>query len=144
MWKASPGLCDHVAKNGSYLSALNGLVLRIYGGTEPASSAGSTQSNTMLCEIKPDGGGLNFEAGGSSGVISKDAAQVWSSLEAAAGTATFFRLEAVDDAGDEDSTAIRIQGSVGAVSGDMILSNTTFEVGSPRTIKHFNVVIPSI
>lgn len=144
MWKASPGLCDHVAQNGSYLSALNGLVLRIYGGAEPASSAGSTQANTLLCEINPDGTGLTFEAGSSPGVLSKSAAQVWSALEAAAGTATFFRLEASTDAGEEDSTAIRIQGSVGAVSGDMILSNTIFEAGSPRTIKHFNVVIPSV
>jgi|GEM_PF-5518190 len=144
MWKASPGLCDHVAQNGSYLSALNGLVLRIYGGAEPASSAGSTQSNTLLCEINPDGAGLNFEAGGSPGVISKASAQVWSALEAAAGTATFFRLEAESDAGEDDDTAIRLQGAVGSVSGDMILSNTAFEVGSPRTIKHFNVVIPSV
>lgn len=144
MWKASPGLCSHVATTDSYLNALNGMVLRIYGGTEPASSAGSTTGNTLLCEINPGGTGLSFLAGSTPGSISKDPDQVWSANEAANGTATFFRLEAEGDDGTESQSALRIQGSVGTLSGDMILSNTTFAVGSPRTIKHFTVVIPSI
>ena len=144
MWKASPGLCDYVANSGPYVQVLNGLVLRIYGGTEPASSAGSVESNTLLCEIDPNGEGLNFESGSSPGMISKDSSQLWSGLELAAGTATFFRLEGRSDAGYEDVHAIRLQGSVGAVGGDMILSNTSFVNGSPRTIKSFTIVIPSI
>lgn len=144
MWKASPGLCSHVATEGSYMNALNGMVLRIYGGAEPASSAGSTAGNTLLCEINPDGTGLSFLPGGVPGSISKDPDQVWSANELANGTATFFRLEAPNDDGAESQTAVRIQGSVGTLSGDMILSNATFATGSPRTIKHFTVVIPSI
>ena len=144
MWKASPGLCDHVATSGSYLNALNGMVLRIYGGTEPTSSAGSTTGNTLLCEINPNGTGLSFLAGSTPGSISKDPDQVWSANELANGTATFFRLEDSADSGEESQSALRIQGSVGTLTGDMILSNTTFAVGSPRTIKHFTVVIPSV
>ena len=144
MWKASPGLCAHVATVGSYMNALNGMVLRIYGGAEPASSAGSTTGNTLLCEINPGGTGLTFLAGSVPGSISKDPDQVWSANEIANGTATFFRLETSADGGEESQEALRIQGSVGTLAGDMILSNTTFATGSPRTIKHFTVVVPSV
>lgn len=144
MWKASPGLCRYVALNGSYMDALAGLVLRIYAGAEPASSADSTEDNTLLCEINPNGEGLQFEEGGTLGSIVKDTNQIWTANESAAGTATFFRIEESGDDGSANVEAIRLQGSVGTVSGDMILSNTTFAVGAPRTIKNFTLVIPSI
>ena len=143
MWKASPGLCDYVAFSGSYMDAFQDCVLRIYAGVEPGSSSADVSSHTLLCEIDAGGDPLGFEMG-PPGVIIKDPDQVWSANELANGTATFFRLCNVNDDDSEDPDAIRIQGSVGSLSGDMILTNTTFATGSPRTIKHFSVVIPSI
>lgn len=145
MWKATPGLCQFVVGQGSYSDALTGKILCIYGGPEPASSADAiTEDNPLLCVINPNGEGLLFEPGVVAGTLVKDPLQLWAAPENEAGTATFFRIQADDDMGGGDPDALRLQGSVGTVSGEMLLANTTFFPDAPRALKHFTLTVPSV
>ena len=49
--KSSTGLRNHMMAVGSFKNAMDGCVLRIYGGARPA-SASDTPSSVMLAEIR--------------------------------------------------------------------------------------------
>lgn len=145
MWKPSLGLCNHVGGVGSYYDALNNCLIKIYSGPAPASANDAVPASaTLLCTISDNntGGGLNFKPAVTDGVLSKLPSQIWSGVEVANGVASWFRVVKVDDVGNESTTAIRLQGDVSQVAGDMTLYDTSFAVGNHRPIKHCNIIIP--
>jgi hypothetical protein len=84
----SSGLRDHMLVTGSFKSALDGGVLRIYAGTVPATADADISGNTLLCTISNNaaGTGINFETTVAAGVLTKAAAEVWRGQIVANGT----------------------------------------------------------
>lgn len=124
-------------------------VINIYTGTQP-SLADNAATGTLLATVTVDAGaftdgvatnGLEFDAPVGA-VLSKAAAENWQYKGIAAGTAGWFRFRgnATDD-GSLSTTLPRIDGSIGTVSGDLLLSNTAIAVNSPGTIDIFSITL---
>ncbi len=89
--------------------------------------------------------GLKFGSA-AAGVISKDAAQTWSGVAGASGTAGWFRfVGSVADSGATDSTEsqFRLDGSIATSGGDINMSSTTITSGATQTISSFSVTQPT-
>ena len=122
-------------------------VIDFYSGNQPL-TADEPPSGLWLARATLNGdpfnegvaaNGLNF-ADPVSGIISKEAAEDWKYTGLAVGTIRWFRLRAngVDD-GSASTTLLRIDGSAGTLSGDMLISNINMVVGTPGTIDVFNI-----
>lgn len=145
MAKFSTGLRTGMLGSTGFMEAMNGGFLKIYGGTVPADADAALGSATLLCTVSVNstGTGLSFAtpAGGS---ISK-ASEIWSGVNVATGTATFFRFVADGDNGASSTTAPRVQGTVSATgSGDMLLQSTAFVSSETFMLNHFSVDLPSL
>lgn len=122
------------------LSTGLGMRLYIYSGTVPENADAATAGGTLLVTITDNGSGdpLTLESTASGGYVSKPAAQVWSGVVAELGTATYFRLgvgNALEMSNVADpATGYRIQGTVGTVGADLILSSADLQVGNTQGI----------
>lgn len=144
--KRSTGLRNHMLAVGSLKSALDGTVIKIYGGTEPASADDGLSGNTLLCIITQGGdgvSGLTLAADASGGQITKNPGEVWEGEVVASGVATFFRQEFLPDTGEASTTAIRLQGTVSNIGADMNFSDTAFIVGDARKLNFYVASIPA-
>lgn len=143
--KRSTGLRNYMLASGSLKGALDGTVIKIYSGLEPASADAALAGATLLCTITRGGDGatgltLANEAVG--GQISKNTSEVWEGEIVAGGQATFFRQESLADSGAASTTAIRLQGSVASAGADMNFSDTLFVEGDSRRINFYTASIP--
>lgn len=89
--------------------------------------------------------GLNW-GDAAAGALVKLATETWSGVNAAAGTAGWFRIEAsVTDAGTLDSTesVLRMDGSVSTSGADMNLGTTVFAAGATTTLSSGSVTLPT-
>lgn len=143
--KLSTGLRDHLLATGDFQSGVDGGVIYIYSGTEPATADAALSGNTLLCVISNNatGSGITMAATPASGVLGKNAAEVWRGLIVASGTPTFYRFAGLTDSGLLSTTEKRMQGSIGTVNADLIFSNTNFVSGNYRQIDSFNVAQPT-
>lgn len=147
MFKVSTGLRNYMLDSGSFRDAMNGCLLKIYGGPEPSSADDATGAQATLLvtiSVEDSGDGLNFEAAAVNGVISKAAGEAWQGAVENSGIASFFRLELPNDSQSASLTALRAQGTVGQVAEDLNISNTTLIEYSLQVINHFNVALPSL
>lgn len=144
MIKLSTALRQAMAVSQSMKAALDGGLIRIYSGTVPASPDSGLGSATLLCEISAGGGGttLTFESTAPSGVLSKSTSETWTGTNVAGGTPSFFRYVKSGDAGDNSTTAIRVQGSAGALGSDMFISSLPLVNGQPLSFSVFQLAIP--
>jgi len=79
----------------------------------------------------------------SSGVLSKNS-DIWSGVAVANGTAGWFRFVAnPTDSGGASTTSIRLDGSVGTVSADLIVTSTNIVSGATITVDSCSVTIPA-
>lgn len=119
----------------------------IYSGTQPI-NPDDPMTSTLLAQVTSAGGvfvegvaanGINFTAP-VDGLLEKDPVQEWKYTGLASGTARWFRLRAnaADDDG-QSAMAVRLDGTIGSVSGDMVLSNIGITVGAPGTIDKFQI-----
>lgn len=145
MPKLSTGLRNHLLATGSIKAALDGGVIRIYSGTEPATADAAIGSAQLLVTISKDGtgAGLTLATSATNGIITKNTTEVWRGSVSATGTASFFRFSAISDTGGASSTEKRLQGTVGTMLADLLVSNDTFTSGSSRQIEVFNIALPS-
>lgn len=143
--KLSTGLRDHLLATGDFQSGVDGGVIYIYNGTEPATADAALSGNTLLMIISNDAAGTGITMGSTpaSGVLNKNAAEIWRGVCVAAGVPTFYRFASLTDDGLLSTTAKRMQGSIGSVNADMIFSNLNFTVGAERRIDNFNVALPT-
>jgi hypothetical protein len=143
--KISTGLRNHLAVTGSFRSAFNGASrLSIYGGAEPATADADATGASLLCVITgPSAAGLQFEATATDGVLAKLAAQAWSGVNLASGTATWFRLEETGDGRAASTVLKRIQGNIGIAIGDMVMIQNVLVSGNTKTIDGGGITIPS-
>lgn len=126
----------------------NGAVLHIYSGSAP-STADLVESGVLLLVITEDS--LAFTIGSltnallfdavSSGTLSMDAAQTWSGVGLADGTAGYYRL--YDNEGLTGATAlsIRLQGTVGTSGADMNVSTTAIVTSGNSTVTQFDLTV---
>lgn len=80
------------------------------------------------------------------GVLVKNPSETWSGVNAASGTAGWFRIEAaVSDPGTLDSSEsiIRLDGSISTSGADMNLSNTVFTSGATFTLSSASITLPT-
>jgi len=142
--KISTGLRQYLAGTGSLRAAFNGACrLSIYAGAEVADADVAATGATLLNVILASGNPLEFEAA-VAGVVSKATAQTWGSNNLASGTATWFRLELTTDDRTASTTALRLQGNIGAVVGDMVMTNPVLVSGAPKQIEYFAMTVPAL
>lgn len=146
-FKASTGFITSVLGTGSVKDLLDTMIMKVYGGAEPANAdAASTGTANVLWTIKKDGTDvltwtLNTDV--SPPVLEKASTATWSGATAA-GTATYFRILTTDDSEGSSTSDARLQGSVGATlstATDLYVSSTTFTTGT-KTLASFSVSIP--
>lgn len=125
----------------SLSASLLGCVIRIYDGPVPASpdSKIDDTQNNLLLEIKEEGGTLTFEANNGDPTLVKNLAKTWTGDVAHTGFATFFRVEKEADNGAASTSVIRIQGSVGGPSSDLVISNASLIQGAPQRLEYFAI-----
>ena len=147
MFKISTGLANHLMASGSLKAGFDGKVIRIYSGPEPASANAALTLGTthmVLCVLSKDGGGQGLKLDGTpvSGIIKKDSDEVWRGTIVANGVASFFRVGDVNDTDEENPLLVRMQGSVGTVNADFLVSNVTMVAGEEQRCDSCNIGIP--
>jgi len=144
--KASTGLRNHKLASGSVKSALDGGNIKIYAGGAPATADAALGGATLLCTVTVNstGTGINFDTAASGGVLAKAPGEVWSGVNSATGTASFYRHVAAGDDGTESFTAPRIQGNISISGADMNLSSVTLTSGATQTVDFYSVAEPTL
>jgi hypothetical protein len=142
--KISTGLANKKLDTGSVKSIMAGGLIKIYTGTEPA-DADAAVTGTLLVTISigSTGTGINFDTAAAAGVLAKAPAETWSGVNAATGTAGYFRHVASGDTGASSTTQARIQGSVGTVGADLNLTSVSLVSGATQTIDFYTVAEPT-
>lgn len=143
MIKISTGMQDN--QLAALKTELDGGVIKIYGGTVPSSANDALTGAVLLCTVSlaSTGTGISFDAAPANGVLSKNPSEVWSGVNVASGTATFYRHVKLADTGAADASEVRIQGTVGVVGADLNLSSTALVSGATQTIDFYSVAQPS-
>lgn len=143
-FKFSTGFRNAVLGTGSAKATLDGGKLQIYSGAVPA-TADAAAGATPLVVISDNGGagGLSFEAAVSNATLLKLATQTWKGTIGTTGAPSFFRWVMSGDTGNESTTAVRIQGTVGTAGADMNLSNATLTATQEQVIDYFSISFPT-
>ena len=143
MIKISTGLADAMMGNIGATAALNAasMELRIFSGPEPLTADAALTDETLLVTIQVNGGGGMRFAFTGEGTIMKDIDQSWLGNVIATGTPTYYRLCPMSDGNTASTTAVRVQGSVGA-TGDLKLGTTTLATGNPQSIDFYQLRLP--
>ena len=138
-----------------YTASASGAVITISGtasaGASPNGYAVSATLTTLTATYANMAGGVNPVNGlqfaaASAGSVSKLAAQVWSGLNVANGTAGWFRQYGPFlDTGALDSAGVfaRVDGAVATSGGEMNLNSTAFTSGATTTVQTGTLTVPS-
>lgn len=142
--KISTALAKGLLDTGSLSDLLNGMTLKIYGGTEPISADAALGSATLLCEISLDGlgGAISFEAAAVQNVLQKNSSETWKGTVQNTGVATFCRMELGSDTGNASTSEVRIQGDVGIAGKFLNLSSTSLTASAEQVIANLAIAIP--
>lgn len=145
-FKISTGLRNHLLATGSLKDALDGGVIRVYSGVEPADADAALSGNTLLVTISNNGAGTGITLDGTpaSGVISKSVSETWKGTNAASGLATFYRFSGLTDAGGSSTSEIRAQGSIAAVGADLNFANPNLTSGSEQRVDTYVIGMPAV
>ena len=143
--RLSTGLRTQLLSTGSLKSIFAAGFLKIYSGTEPT-SADDAVTGTLLCTISISSGGtgVNFDTAAVAGVLSKAPAEAWSGVNAASGTAGYFRHVAVGDTGALSTTQPRLQGAVAVVGGQLnVPSLSLTATATLGPVDYYSVALPA-
>lgn len=144
MIKQSTGMRVSLAVTGSLKSTLDGGLIRIYSGAEPASADAALGGATLLCEISVGGDGtpVTFEGSAPLGVLKKSVSENWTGNNVAGGSPSFFRYVLDGDSGDASASAVRFQGSAGPLGSDMYIAQLPLVTGQPQSFSLFELALP--
>lgn len=142
--KVSTGLANAILAGGGLKTALTGMVMRIYAGTEPTTADSSIGAATLLVTITDAGGGgaLSFEANAVAGVLEKSSSQVWEGTAVATGTATFCRLLLPADTDASSTTAVRLQGDAALAGAFLNLTSTAISTSAVQRVGFLAIAQP--
>lgn len=146
--KLANGLRDPILD--AVATALNGGVIEIYSGPQPV-AANDAPTGTLLGVVTKDGApwtagsptnGLTFKPA-VNGLLEKSDDQ-WRFTGIAKGTAGYWRAKgnALDDGSVSDDLP-RMDGVCGVNAGELRLSTTSIDVGTPVTIDSFKLRMPA-
>lgn len=143
MSKLSTGICNQLLSPGgaSIGDILHLGFLRLFSGAAPA-TADAAETGTLITIMSNNstGTGLTFEAAAVLGVLAKKISEVWSGLNLAGGTVTWFRFVAVGDTGAISTTQPRIQGTIGTGGAvDFVIATPLFVNGATFTDSSFTI-----
>lgn len=146
MPKFSTGLRNTMLATGSMKTALANGFFDIYAGAAPATADDAVGAATKLCRISLNstGSGINFDAAAAAGVLAKAPAEVWSGVNLATGTATWFRHVGAADDGLASTTQPRVQGTIATAGADYNVSNTGLTSGATQTIDGYSIALPTL
>lgn len=142
-----------VIDGGSFREIFKNGTMKIFAGSQPASASDDESGYTELCQITLGGGsfsagdgtnGINFKAV-NTGTLEKKADENWSGVNAATGTAGWFRFYTNDmHTGTESGgDKIRFDGAVATSGAQLNMSSTSLTSGATTTIDSFQVTLPS-
>ena len=142
-----------VVDGGSFREIFKNGVLKIFAGSQPASAGDDEAGYTELCQITLASGaftpgdgtnGINFDAV-VAGTLSKKAAEAWSGVNGATGSAGWFRFYTNDqDTGAESGgDKVRFDGAVATSGAQLNMSSTSLTSGATTTIDSFDITLPS-
>lgn len=153
--KLSTGLRDALLNNTGLKDALDGGVIHVFAGTQPAGTDGADLDEsgyTKLLEITLDGNtftpgdpstnGLSFDAP-ASGVLSKASGEVWSGEGLAQDVAGWFRFYDKSETTGASTTAIRFDGSIATSGGQLTVSTSTVQIGTPFAVDSLDLTLPA-
>lgn len=146
MLQLSTNLRNVMLASGSLKSEMDGAVIQIYAGVQPASAdAALTVDNVLLCTVSLNGGatGGSLAAPALNGVIQKNPNEVWTGNVVVSGTATWFRMVKPADTNALSLTDSRIQGSIAVAGGDAYLASTSLVAGNPVSLSYFSLALPT-
>jgi hypothetical protein len=145
-FKASTGLRNNLLKGNDLYTQLLAGFINIYSGSVPA-TADAAVTGTLLCtiSINSTGAGINLEnSAPSGGVIVKETTEIWSGVNAATGTATYYRHVGSADTGALSTTQPRLQGAVGVVGAELNLSSVSLVAAATQTIDFYSIALPTL
>lgn len=144
--KVSTGLRNYMLGTGSMKAALNLGFIKIYSGAAPASADDAIGAgNSLLCTISVNSTGTGITLSDpASGVVTKNTSEVWSGVNAASSTASFFRHVGSADDGTASASQPRIQGSIALAGGDLNLSSLALVSGATQTIDYYTIALPTL
>ena len=140
---ASTGLRIKMLDTGSVKTIFAAGFLKLYTGAAPA-SPDDAATGTLLSTISINAGGTgtNFDTAAVAGVLSKAPAEIWSGVNAATGTAAYYRHVAAGDTGASSITQARLQGSVGVLGADLNLSSVSLVSAATLTVDYYSAAMP--
>ena len=147
MAKFSTGMRDAMIDGSSAKALLTGCVMRIYEASAAPADADAAETGTLLMVLSAGGtgAGFSFDAVTGEAALVRAAAQVWKTDAIVAdGTMRYFRMVAPTDGGTQSTSAVRVQGTVGAAAGaDMMVSNADVVAGGPWILNYFRLTLPT-
>ena len=147
MAKFSTGMRDAMIDGSSAKALLTGCVMRIYEASAAPADADAAETGTLLMVLSAGGtgAGFSFDAVTGEAALVRAAAQVWKTdAIGAGGTMSYFRMVAPTDNGAQSTSAVRVQGTVGAAAGaDMMVSNADVVAGGPWILNYFRLTLPT-
>jgi hypothetical protein len=143
--KTSTGLRNQMLDTNPLKTVFNLGFLKIYAGAVPADADASIGSATLLCTVSVNstGTGITFASTASGGTIVKNSGEVWSGVNVATGTATFYRLVAAGDTGASSTTEARVQGTVATSGADLNLTSTSLTSAATQSIDYYSLTLPT-
>ena len=145
--KLSTGLRNALLDTASFKTTMDGCTLKIYSGAVPATADAALSGNTLLSEIflNNDGvTGLTFNAAAVGGVLEKTTAESWEGTNAAAGTASFYRLELSGDTQGLSTSEKRVQGAVAVTGAELNLTSVALLLSASQKIDYYSIAIPTL
>ena len=145
--KTSTGLRNAMLVDGSLAAAFDLGRIEIYAGTVPGTADEAIPGGaTLLCTITNNSTatGTTMDTVAYAGSVSKAPAEVWSGVNVATGTATFYRHVGATDDGTLSTTQPRLQGTVGTVGAELNLSAINLTNGATQTIDYYSVALPTL
>jgi hypothetical protein len=143
--QVSTGFKSRILGRDSFIDIFQGGVIALYSGARPPTADDGPAFNTLVGKVTGHGSGLGLWFIQAGAFIAKDPGQPWRFVAEFAREATWFRLMTQDDDGSFSYTYPRIDGSVGVAGEfDMILPNTSMDVGDSYVLQQFLYTIPPI
>ena len=144
MLKTSTGLRTAMLGSAPLRDVLSSGSIKIYTGTAPG-TADAAATGTLLCTITNNstatGVTMDVAVGGA---IQKAAAEVWSGVNVASGTAGYYRHCAPGDTAGVSTTEPRVQGDIATSGAELNLTSVTLSNGATQTLDFYSITLPSL
>jgi len=149
--RLSTGLRNALMAEIGFKGAMADGILEIFSGAIPANADTTEGAGTKLLRVTIASGaftsgvatnGLDFDAP-AAGVLSKAAAETWSGVGLADGTAAWFRFYSNTVVIGASTTTCRFDGTVGTSGADLLLTSTSIVTSATTTIDTATFTLPA-